>query len=108
MSGGRFDYKDLALKEEIFGYDDKFSNVFEDREISKLVWDVLELIHEFDWYSSGDTSEELYLKAKTAFKKKWLQSEPRERTKTVIDEAIEEARSELYKTYGVTEKSKDG
>lgn len=101
MSGGRFDYKDIALKEEIFGYSEKFSNVFEDREISKLVWDILELIHEFDWYSSGDTSEERYLEAKTAFKKKWLQSEPEERAKTVIDEVIEEARSELYKTYGV-------
>ncbi len=101
MSGGKFDYKDLALREEIFGYSEKFSNVFEDREISKLVWDVLDLIHEFDWYTSGDTSEERYLEAKDKFKKKWLQSDPGERVKTVIDDVLEEARSELYKTYGV-------
>lgn len=102
MSGGRFDYKDLALREEIFGYDDKFSNVFEDREISKLVWDVLDLIHEFDWYSSGDTSEKQYLEAKDKFKKKWLESVPEEMVKKIINEVMDEVREELYKTYGVS------
>lgn len=46
MSGGRFDYKDSSLKGEIYGWTDKPSNVFEDREISELVWDVLDLIHD--------------------------------------------------------------
>ena len=38
MSGGRFDYVDSRLKGEIFGWSDRFSNVFEDREISELLW----------------------------------------------------------------------
>ena len=108
MSGGRFDYKDIALKDEIFGYGDKFTDVFEDREISKLVLDVLDLIHEYDWYASGDTSEEQYITAKTAFKKKWLQSPPEDRVKTTIDEVMEEVRHELYKTYGVETGVMDG
>ena len=44
MSGGHFDYIDSRAKNEIFGYGDKWWNVFEDREISELVWDIFNLI----------------------------------------------------------------
>ena len=37
MSGGRFSYIDSRLKDEIFGWRDIPSNVFEDIEISELV-----------------------------------------------------------------------
>ncbi len=102
MSGGVFGYSDAHAKNEIFGYDKKFSNVFEDREISELIFDVFDLIHDYDWYASGDTSEDTYLKAKAEFKKKWLKHDG-ERVKRVIDTAIDEVREELYKTYGVTQ-----
>lgn len=75
MSGGHFNYIDSNLKMEIFGWADdprKIPNVFEDREISELVWDVLNLIHDYDWYVCADTCKETYLKAKTEFKKKWF------------------------------------
>ena len=101
MSGGRFDYKDSNLKYEIFGWCDKPSNVFEDKEISELVWDILELIHDFDWYDSGDTSEEKYLKAKKKFKDKWLTGDREVRIKEIVDETIEDAKAELYKTFGI-------
>ena len=100
MSGGRFDYIDSRCKSEIFGWDDKFRNVFEDREISELIFDVFDLIHAYDWYDSGDTSEGTWLTAKDVFKKKWLKRDD-ERVKRVIDNAIDEVREELYKTYGV-------
>ena len=100
MSGGRFDYMDSRLKNEIFGYADKPANVFEDREISRLVWDVLDLIHDFDWYASGDTCEETWLKAKADFKAKWFKKKPEVRVREIIDEAVEELREELYKTFG--------
>lgn len=100
MSGGRFDYIDSRCKSEIFGWDDRCRNVFEDREISELIFDVFDLIHAYDWYASGDTCEETYLIKKANFKKKWLQCDD-ERVKRVIDNAIDEVREELYKTYGV-------
>lgn len=102
MSGGHFNYIDQRAKDEIFGYfgDELQRNVFEDREISELVWDVFELIHDFDWYKSNDTCKETYLKKKEAFKKKWLGKRP-EKVKQIIDEAIEEAKQELYETYEV-------
>ena len=100
MSGGRFDYLDSQLKHEIFGWVDKPGNVFEDREISELVWDTLDLIHEFDWYASGDTGEDDYLEAKREFKRKWL-SNPDERHKRIVDNAIADIRAELYKTFDI-------
>lgn len=106
MSGGRFSYVDNRLREEIFGWTDKPTNVFEDKEISELVWDVLDLIHQFDWYSCSDSSEETYLKAKAKFKQKWF-GNPDERIKRIIDETVNECRSELYKTFGVFEKEKE-
>ena len=104
MSGGHFEYLDSRLKDEIFGWTDKPKNVFEDREISELVFDVLDLIHDFDWYYSGDTGKEEYLKAKAKFKKKWF-SNRGVRIKRTIDTALDEVRAELYETYGI---EKDG
>lgn len=100
LSGGRFNYADNRAKDEIFGWKDKPSNVFEDREISELVWDMFGLIHDYDWYASGDTNKEDYLNAKAAFKKKWLNNRG-VRVRKIVDEAIEEARQELYETYGI-------
>ena len=100
MSGGHFDYIDFRCKSEIFGWADAPKNVFEDREISELIWDVFDLIHEFDWYYSGDTNKDTYLKAKAEFKKKWLKNSG-VRVRRIIDTAIEEARQELYETYGI-------
>ena len=72
MSGGKFNYVDSRLKDEIFGWADEPRIVFEDREISELVLDVLNLIHDYDRYASGDTCKETYLKSKAEFKKKWM------------------------------------
>ena len=104
MSGGHFDYIDSRCKDEIFGWSEKPRNVFEDREISELIWDVFDLIHDYDWYASGDTCEETYLKSKAKFKRKWLKNDEK-RAQRVIDNAIDEVRQELYKTFGVAERS---
>lgn len=100
MSGGRFDYLDSRLKSEIFGWADKPRNVFEDKEVSQLIWDVFELIHAYDWYKSDDTSEQDYLEEKKRFKDKWLR-EDSDRCKTIVDEALAEVKAELYKTFGL-------
>lgn len=108
MSGGHFGYMDRTLKSEIFGWANKPTNAFEDMEISELVWDVLNLIHDYDWYASGDTCEETYLKAKAEFKKKWFGNRD-VRVRLIIDETVEKAKDELYKTFcGMTEEGNDG
>ena len=99
MSGGSFDYKDQELLNEIFDYEEKCSNKFEDMEISELVWDVLNLIHEYDWYHAGDTGEDKWLKAKIDFKNKWFNSNREERIQRYIDNALSNAKEELEKTF---------
>lgn len=102
MSGGRFNYTDSSLMDEIFGYSEKPTNVFEDWEISRLVWDTLELIHDYDLYVCSDTCEETWLEAKQKFKKKWFESPRKDRLKKIIDDTAEEFKKEMYKTIGLT------
>lgn len=102
MSGGYFDYLDDRLKSEIFGCCEKAKNIFEDREISQLIWEVLDLIHEFDWYKSEDTCKDTYLEAKAAFKKRWF-SNRGVRVKRIVDESITDLKRELYETFSIKE-----
>lgn len=104
MSGGHFCYEDENLKNNIFGYisnGDKIPNVFEDREISQLVWDTLNLIHDYDWYMSGDTCKDTYLKSKAEFKKKWFGNNRGLRIRKIVDSSIDELRKELYETFNL-------
>ena len=102
MSGGHFNYVDSHLKSEIFGWGNKPSNVFEDVEISELVFDVLDLVHAFDWYKSGDTCRETYLKAKADFKKKWMGNRG-VRVRRIVDDALQRTKTGLYETFGLEE-----
>ncbi len=100
MSGGHFDYKDSSLMFEIFGYSDTPKNVFEDKEISELIYDVLKLIHDYDYYISGDTERETYLKSKAAFKEKWFADKDL-RLRRLLDGAIYDFKKELYESLGI-------
>jgi len=65
MSGGHFDYKDL----ELFGnVEHKLINdsmgaetnyAYKLKELVKIIGD---LVHAYDWYVSGDTGEDTFLK----------------------------------------------
>lgn len=110
MSGGYFEYADQRAKNEIFGYlgDEPKKNVFEDEEISDLIWDVFQLIHDYDWYKSGDTCEESYIKKKSEFKQKWFKTSRNERLKGYVDKRLEDVRKEFYGLLGVeNEQTKD-
>ena len=101
MSGGYFEGINDRLQLEIYGFANNPGNVFEDREISDLIWDVLYLIHYFDLYKCDDTCRDTYLKQKEAFKKKWFGGNRGLRIRQTIDTVLEEARRELYETYGL-------
>lgn len=105
MSGGYWNYQDLSLRSEIFGYGDNPCNALEDREVSELVWEVFELLHAYDWYRSGDTCKATYLEALRKFKKKWFETVRRDRIKRIIDETFAEAKQELYQTFDIQEDS---
>ena len=99
MSGGYWDYADSQLKNDIFGWDGKRKDPFEDKEISDLIRDVFALMHDFDWYKSGDYSEDTYLEAKKAFKEKWLNISEEDRVQRTINEACTSLKKDLEKTF---------
>lgn len=124
MSGGRFNYIDQRLTNEMFGYyvdseygmgDDnkeykstskrvKQKNTFEDKLISELIYDVMCLIHSYDWYASDDTSEEVYRADVKFFKKKWLkQPLSEEYIKGMIADEMDKVRQDLFTALGVSE-----
>ena len=103
MSGGHFDYKDMELSSSIFGYSSEPVDAFEDEVFSRLIWDALNVIHKYDWYISGDTGLEDYLKALQAFKKKWLQGSAEKRARAILEEKSSAIKKELYESFGVTE-----
>lgn len=108
MSGGRFCHVDSSLKHEIFGMARQPWNVFEDREISELIWDVFDLIHDYDWYAPGDTDKDTYLERKNAFKNKWFKMSREVRIQRIIDESINDLRTELYEAFEITPESDQG
>ena len=121
MSGGRFEYADHSLTHKMFGWhcdsqygmgdeDYKFTvktvrkqNTFEDKLISELVYDVMCLIHSYDWYASDDTGEETYRADVNYFKKKWLNLHEEKRVRELIDEELAETKEELLKALVVNE-----
>lgn len=95
MSGGIWNYKDADLKNELF--DDEPTDVVQDMEISILLFDMLTLLHSYDWYVSGDTGENTWLEAKRKFKDKWFKGDRSERLKQIIDDRLTIVKEELEK-----------
>ena len=63
------------------------------------MWDVLELIRVFDYYSCSDTGRDTYIKRKNEFKKKWFGNRY-ERLEKIVDKKIERLREEVKEMIG--------
>jgi len=102
MSGGRFNYQDEYLKQDMFGYgDEKIKDPMEDIELSTLVFDVFNLIHDLDWYKSGDNGADDYAEAKVNFKKKWLRNENYDNLlKDLVTQEIKDLEDRLIEMIG--------
>lgn len=75
----------------------------EDRELSKLCWDLLCVMHSFDYYKSGDIDEDAYREDVTYFKEKWLKLGRKATAKRLVDEEVAQLRAELYVMLGIKE-----
>lgn len=115
MSGGCFEYSNDRACREIFGweidcdYGDKgFSqsprarrlNPLKNKVMSEMAWDLFCVLHSYDWYSSGDTDEEVYREDVKRFKDKWLKLD-KPKIKVLVDDELEEARQSLYLSLGL-------
>jgi len=96
MSGGSYNYIYMQLSEECGG------NMY-DPEMDELIKDLCKVLHDLEWWQSGDSSESTYRTTLSAFKKKWLNSSERDkRLKGYIDEQMSLVKRQLYNLIGET------
>lgn len=96
MSGGSHNYIYGQLRDVCEGQ-------MYDAEMDDLIRDLCKVLHDLEWWQSGDTSENTYRITLSAFKKKWLNSSERDkRLKGYIDEQMSLVKRQLYNLIGET------
>lgn len=93
MSGGSYDYVCYKLSNECEGR-------MYDTEMNDLVKDLSEVLHDLEWWQSGDYSEDQYRETVSEFKKKWFKGDRTNRLKGYIDDQIDAVRHQLYSLIG--------
>lgn len=93
MSGGSHNYIYSRLSHECEGE-------MHDAEMNDLIKDLCEVLHDLEWWQSGDYSEDQYRKTVSEFKKKWFKVDRSTRLKGYIDDQIEAVRRKLYSLIG--------
>lgn len=93
MSGGSYSYIYEKLSEEC---EDRMY----DAEMDEMIKDLCKVLHDLEWWQSGDSGEERYRKTTAEFKKKWFKGDRQERLKGYIDSQIGIVRKELYQLIG--------
>lgn len=98
MSGGSYSYIYNTLSMECEGR-------MYDAEMNDLIKDLCEVLHDLEWWQSGDVSESKYRNTLAKFKTKWFKGDRQERLKGYIDEQIGIVRSQLYSLIGDPQES---
>lgn len=93
MSGGSFDYVYYRIREA--------GDMTKDKEIRDLLYDLADLLHDEEWYESGDYRKNQYLESLARFKKKWFKEDRKERMKKYIDEEFKTLKESLYSMIGL-------
>lgn len=71
-----------------------------DSEMDDMIHDLCEVLHDLEWWQSGDYDEEQYRETVAQFKTKWFRGDREERLKGYIDNQIGIVRKELYQLIG--------
>ena len=88
MSGGSRDYLYCRVKSTFVGS-------MYDPEIDDLMKDIVELLHDVEWYDSADIGEEDYRETVKKFKRKWFEKPRDYRLKEYVNTAVDRLREEL-------------
>ena len=92
MSGGSMNYLCYRIEEE--------ADNMGDREIIALCKDMATLMHDREWFLSGDYRESDWIKSLSEFKKKWFKGSRTYRLASLIDEVFTEAKEECLRMIG--------
>ena len=94
MSGGSMNYAYSRIEHDCLGK-------MGDPELEALMKDIVELLHEREWYLSDDTGVDDWEKARDKFKKKWLRGGSSEkRLKKIVEEEVDKLKAELLGMIG--------
>ena len=88
MSGGSFNYGYVNIEEYI--------GKMEDTQLNEMLIDLQKVLHDVEWYTSSDISEESYKETVTKFKKKWFAQSDVD-VKAHIEAQFEQKKNELLK-----------
>lgn len=91
MSGGSYDYMYSRVEEE---YADRMF----DSQLNTMMKDLVGLLHDLEWWQSGDYSEETYREAVKKFKKKWF-GQTKIDVQSYIENEFERTKNELLKEF---------
>lgn len=100
MSGGSYSYIYSKLLNECDGS-------MYDEEMNDMIRDLAEVLHDLEWWQSGDWSEDVYRETLVKFKKKWFKTDRSDRLKGYIDKQIGIVRQQLYEMIGETQESEE-
>ena len=95
MSGGSYDYKSYVLEEYYVGK-------MYDTELDEMLKDLIEVLHDIEWWQSCDISEEDYRETVNKFKKKWFKRDTFQ-VKNFIEEQFNNIKQELLKQFNYLE-----
>lgn len=87
MSGGSMDY--------VFRYVGDAADYVEDKEIKELLKDLSKLLHDLEWWQSGDYGSDSYYKTLDDFKTKWFGDNRNERLKDYIKHSLDEMKCKI-------------
>lgn len=90
MSGGHFNYTCYTVENEYCGR-------MEDAELDEMMDDLVDLLHDLEWWKSGDYGEDSYRETVKKFKDKWFKQSRTERLEAIIDKKCEALKAELKK-----------
>ena len=88
MSGGSYDYVCYKLSNECEGR-------MYDAEMNDLIKDLCEVLHDLEWWQSGDSSENRYRNTLTKFKAKWFGENRNKRLKEYLNSTLDDMKREI-------------
>lgn len=91
MSGGSYNYMYCRINDE---YVDRMF----DSQLNSMMKDLVDVLHDLEWWQSCDYSEETYRESVKKFKKKWFKQTKIDVQKQ-IESKLEQTKDELLKEF---------
>lgn len=91
MSGGSYNYMYSSIEYE-------YAGKMHDSQLNAMMKDLVDVLHDLEWWQSCDSSEERYRDTVRKFKKKWFKQTKIDVQKQ-IESKLEQTKDELLKEF---------